>query len=162
MREQLPELLPGLKRFAYALTGARADADDLLQATVERLLRRPPPADADLSRWAFRVCRNLWIDETRSRKVRNHAPASDDLKGAPYEDGETAMINHVTLSEVNLAMQSLPGEQRAALALVAVEGMTYARAAEVLEVPIGTIMSRVARARRGLANVFEPAPECSS
>ncbi|MBY0423332.1 MAG: RNA polymerase sigma factor [Parvularculaceae bacterium] len=151
MRQQIVELLPGLRRFAYALAGARADADDLAQATVLRLLERGAPEDADLKRWAFRVCKNLWIDDRRARAVRLQAATSGAVDGETATDGERAAIGRVALAEAETAMAALPPEQRTALALVAVEGMSYAEAAEALDVPVGTIMSRISRARVALS-----------
>ena len=151
LRQKIVEILPGLRRFAYALAGARADADDLAQATVVRLLERGAPEDADLRRWAFRVCRNLWIDDRRARSVRLQSAASGALDGESSTDGERLAIGRVSLAEAGSAMAALPAEQRAALALVAVEGMTYVEAAEALDVPVGTIMSRISRARVALS-----------
>lgn len=162
LREQIIELLPSLRRFAYALTGSRHDGDDLLQATVERLLLRGAPADAHLLKWSFRVCKNIWIDEIRARKVRNNAADDDVMPGARSEDGERIVMNSVTLDEVHRAMDTLTHDQRAALSLVALEDYSYAEAAAALDVPVGTIMSRVSRARRGLAKILNPLAEAAS
>lgn len=156
-RKDLMAELGGLKRFCLSLTGSDADADDLLQGTVERLLDKGMPADAHLARWAYRVCKNLWIDEVRSREVRQrHAVASargegamdSALEMAPSAETESAAQRE--LDAVYAALAALPEEQRLALVLVAVEGKSYAEAAEILDVPIGTIMSRIARARKQL------------
>lgn len=151
LRQGIVELLPRLRRYAYALTGARADADDLLQTTVERLLEKGVPDDADLHRWAFRVCKNIWIDEIRARNVRVQAAVSGKIGGNELVDGEKTVMDKMAFSEVNEAMSKLPDEQRAALSLVALEGFSYAEAADALDAPIGTIMSRIARARKALA-----------
>jgi len=145
--------LKGLKRFCLSLAGSEADADDLLQGTVERLLERGIPEDAHTARWAYRVCKNLWIDELRSREVRmRHASGiaqhGEALDIAP--SAETQSAGERQLAAVNAALLRLPEEQRMALVLVTVEGRSYAEAAEILEVPIGTIMSRIARARKHL------------
>ncbi len=155
MREELISLLPNLRRFALSLTGSMADADDLLQITVERVLSKGLPEGADVGKWAFRVCRNAWIDETRYRKIRT---ASDDETENSYkhsEDGVTKTMDRIALSQVMRAMQALPPPQREALALVAIEGFSYAEAAEALDVATGTIMSRVARARKALSGQFD-------
>ncbi|MCG8440515.1 MAG: RNA polymerase sigma factor [Caulobacterales bacterium] len=149
-------LLPNLRRFAFALTGQRQDADDLLQSTVERLLDRGVPADADIARWSFRVCKNIWIDEIRARNVRRTAPEAHVGDESASEDGERIVTDRVMLAEVNRAMATLPDEQRAALSLVALEGLSYAETAEALGVPIGTVMSRVSRARRALTRALAP------
>ncbi len=152
-RQELMAELKGLKRFCLSLTGSTADADDLLQATVERLLERGIPNDAHTARWAYRVCKNMWIDELRSREVRQrHANASiqagDPVQVVP--SAEVQSSGEESLEAVNEAMARLPEEQRLALTLVAVEGKSYAEAAQILDVPIGTIMSRIARARKQL------------
>lgn len=158
LREAMLDALPRLRRFAWSLTGHRHDADDLMQATVERVLERAVPKDADVTRWMFKVCRNLWIDEVRARNVRQRAAHAPELADEPTVSGETTAIGELTLREVDTAMAALPDSQRAVVALVAVEGLTYREAAEVLETPIGTIMSRLARARAALATQFEARP----
>jgi len=155
LRHEIVELLPRLRRYAYALTGARADADDLLQTTVERLLLRGVPDDAHMSKWAFRVCKNIWIDEIRARNVRSTAAASGKASSEERVDGERVIMDKLAFVEVNKAMGNLPDEQRAALSLVALEGLSYAEAAETLGAPIGTIMSRIARARKTLTEILK-------
>ena len=152
--QDIIQILPALRRFAFALTRSQADADDVLQATVERLIERELPKGAVLSKWAFRVCRNIWIDEYRRRQVRARASSEDILTGAAIIDGEKVIMDRIRLSEVFEAMGKMPEDYRAALALVAIEGFSYADSAEALGVPIGTIMSRVARARKILAEQF--------
>ena len=150
MHEDLQQILPAVRRFAYSLTGSVHDADDLLQNTVERVLTRPAPADVDLLKWAFRICRNLWIDEYRARKVRHSAVERGELGEEPI-DGEAVILNQITLAQVDRAMSALPDEQRAVLSLVAVQGLAYREVADVLRIPLGTVMSRLARARVALA-----------
>lgn len=155
-RDNLMAELPGLKRFCLSLTGTEADADDLLQATVERLLDRGLPDDAHMARWSYRVCKNLWIDEVRSREVRTRHVVSVVQAGGPGEtspSAEALSAVQLELDAVYAALGKLPEEQRMALTLVAVEGKSYAEAAEILDVPIGTIMSRIARARKQLLRV---------
>ncbi|GAA0564989.1 RNA polymerase sigma factor [Rheinheimera aquimaris] len=154
MTTELTLLLPALRRFAYSLTGNMADADDLLQSTVVKLLDSPPAADVPLLQWSFRVCRNLWIDDYRAKKVRQHT-ALDEAAELSGEDGEQVAINEITLTEVNQAMNNLPGEQREVLSLVAVQGMSYSEAAGVLAIPQGTIMSRLARARVAMVDALK-------
>lgn len=144
------ETLPHLRRFASSLTGNRHDADDLLQSTVERVLTREVPEDADLPKWMFRVLRNLWIDEIRQRDVRAKAAERPELRDEQIVAGEAVVLGELTLREVERAMAELPAEQREVISLVSVEGFTYQEAADVLNVPIGTVMSRLARARAGL------------
>lgn len=149
-RHELIEMLPRLRRFALSLAGSPADADDLLQSTVERLLERGLPAEAELTPWSIRVCRNIWIDEIRASKVRRRAGEELAHSADGMVSGESDTLTELTLREVQGALAALPDEQRAVLELVAVEGHSYREAAEMLETPIGTVMSRLARGRAAL------------
>ena len=158
-RELLLAELGGLRKFCFSLTGSAADADDLLQTTVEKVLEKGMPEDAHAARWAYRICKNAWIDELRSREVRHRYP---QIAGEQYDSAPSA--EHIASGErqmaaVSSALDQLPVEQRLALTLVAIEGKTYAEAAQILEVPVGTIMSRIARARRNLVKIYEPSVE---
>ncbi len=144
-------LLPRLRRFALALTGRANDADDLVQDTVERALRnldRFVP-DTRMDSWLFRIARNLWIDTTRSRNVRKTSDLSEAETLA--HDGARAAEAHLLLSQTLGALAQLPEEQRNVVALVLIDGLSYREAASVLEVPIGTVTSRLARARDALS-----------
>jgi RNA polymerase sigma-70 factor (ECF subfamily) len=105
------------------------------------------------------VCKNLWIDELRSREVRTRHANTLGQAGEALElsspSAETQSSAERSLAAVNEALRQLPEEQRMALTLVAIEGKSYAEAADILEVPIGTIMSRIARARKQLLPVVE-------
>jgi RNA polymerase sigma-70 factor (ECF subfamily) len=147
---ELVGILPNLRRFALSLTGTVADADDLLQSTVVRILDRGLPDDAELLPWCLRVCRNLWIDEIRSRSVRRSACKDPVLANEQILEGEDQVIGEISLGEVQKVLLAMPEQQRVVLELVAVEGYSYKEAAAVLEVPIGTVMSRLARARAAL------------
>ncbi len=153
-RELLLVELSGIRRFCYSLTGNHADADDLLQITVERVLDKGMPADAHAAKWAYRVCKNAWIDELRSREVRQKYPQLVEEQSAEALSAEQVAGNDQELNAVSVALDKLSGDQRLALSLVAIEGKTYAETAEILEVPIGTIMSRIARARRNLMDNY--------
>lgn len=156
MRDELTLLAPALRRFAYSLTGAAHDADDLLQNTLERLLSRGVPEDVELAKWAFRVCRNIWIDEYRARKVRQRNVYSLEETEEPAIDGSQAIYDEITLRQVDAAMDKLPDDQRSIMALVALQGMSYKEVAETLGIPAGTVMSRLARARVALAGFLNP------
>lgn len=149
MKTELKTLLPQLRRFAFSLTGSAQDADDLVQNTIERLLNHPPEPHVTLLHWCFRVCRNVWIDEYRSRKVRQASSDEPELQEAST-DGEASMLAHIQLTQLQKAMNQLPTEQIEVLSLVAVQGCSYAEAAQILALPAGTIMSRLARARSAL------------
>ncbi len=157
MQQELTDLLPALRRFAYSLTGSMADADDLLQNTVERILTRDMPSDVDLTKWAFRICRNVWIDECRARKVRRDATENPELSDGQVTDGEHQTTKEIEWSRVDAAMSRLPEDQRQIISLVAIQGMPYKMVAEILEVPKGTVMSRLARARAALSEALSPA-----
>ena len=154
-RELLLAELGGLRKFCLSLTGSAADADDLLQITVERILDKGMPADAHVAKWAYRVCKNAWIDELRSREVRQRYPQSVAPSEGDYSpSAELLASGERQVEAVAAALEQLPIEQRLSLSLVAIEGKTYAEAAEILEVPVGTIMSRIARARKQLMAIY--------
>ncbi|MES2606763.1 MAG: sigma-70 family RNA polymerase sigma factor [Pseudomonadota bacterium] len=156
MKEQLLNLLPALRRFACSLTNSVADADDLLQNTVERLLNKGVPDDVELAKWAFTVCRNLWIDECRSRKVRSSVEWDPDQHDALLTtEGEKDMVLKIEIDQIGQAMQQLPEEQHLVLSMVAVQGLSYKEVAAALKLPIGTVMSRLARARVKLAELLK-------
>jgi len=153
VKEKLITILPKLQRFARVLTGSRDTADDLVQQACERLLRKPESYDGILclESWMYRVIHNAWIDEKRSMRNKLSEPIEAGLEIAG-ENGEHTIGVRSTLAKVRLEMAKLPVEQRAALMLVCVEGMSYQEAAGVLAIPVGTLMSRLARARLALAS----------
>lgn len=145
-------LLPRLRRFALALTCRSAEADDLVQDTVERALRnlnRFTP-DTRMDSWMFRIAQNLWIDRLRATKIRAGTVNLDEASGAGF-DGVRAAEAHMLLSSTLRALGELPQEQRDVVALVLIDGVPYREAADILGVPIGTVTSRLARARDALA-----------
>lgn len=151
LRHTLTALLPRLRRFGLALTGSGADTDDLVQNACERALRHADQL-RDLPRmdaWLYGIMRNLWIDEVRHRRVRRH----DDIEtahGVIGDDGETTTDSRINLGAVRQAMANMPPDQRTVLMLVCVDGLSYREAADVLGIPIGTVMSRLSRARQDL------------
>tara|TARA_R110002096_G_scaffold309403_3_gene503971 strand:+ start:483 stop:1043 length:561 start_codon:yes stop_codon:yes gene_type:complete len=151
-RDGIIDLLPRLRRFAFALTGSVADADDLLQATVEKALvkHKQFTPGTDLDKWLFRMCKNTWIDEIRGRRVRGPIVDPTDYKSELHLDGEELIINKLRASEVHNAINSLQDEQRMILALIIIEGYSYKEVSKLLNIPIGTVMSRLSRARSTL------------
>jgi RNA polymerase sigma-70 factor, ECF subfamily len=149
VRDQLVALLPRLRRFARALSRNAHDADDLVQVAVERALMRLDQwrPGTRLDSWMYGIIRNAWIDETRSRRRRDRVLAPEELGEHVADSASDAHIQRLSLQA---AMEQLPEEQRLAVALVLVEGLAYKEAAEVLEVPIGTVTSRLARGRETL------------
>lgn len=146
-------LLPRLRRFARSITFHREDADDLVQTALERALGRSDQWEAGtrLDSWIFRIIKNAWIDEVRSRTRR-------DQVFAPEEAGEHVGDNfaeaHQQRMAIQKAMSMLSDDHRVVIALVLVDGMPYKEAAEVLEIPMGTLTSRLARAREALQGLL--------
>lgn len=149
LRERIVDLLPRLRRFARTLARNPHDADDLVQIAVERALARSDQlrADSSLSSWMFGILRNAWIDETRTRGRRNQVFAPEEL-GANV--GDNSSHTHADVLAVQDALGRLPDEQRIAVGLVLVEGLSYKEAAEIMGVPLGTLTSRLARGREAL------------
>ena len=148
--EHIVALLPRLRRFARALSRNQHDADDLTQAAVERALRHRDQfrAGTSLASWMFGIMKNAWIDTRRTRGRRAEVALPEDTGDHPAVSPVDASTSLWSVSE---AMDKLPEDQRLAVALVLVEGMSYKEAATLLEVPIGTLTSRLARGRAALA-----------
>jgi RNA polymerase sigma-70 factor (ECF subfamily) len=156
--ERIVELLPRLRRFARSLSRNQHDADDLVQSTVERAWRhlgQLKPGGNPAS-WMFGIMKNAWIDDRRARGRRGEVAFPEDSGDHPALD-PTDM--NASLWSVSEAMDKLPEEQRLAVALVLVEGLAYKEAAELLEVPVGTLTSRLARGRATLATALGDAKE---
>jgi RNA polymerase sigma-70 factor (ECF subfamily) len=102
----------------------------------------------------YRIAQNIWLDRLRANKVRGEVVDIDAMEGIPGPDGRVVAENELTLQAVVAAMGQLPVEQRAMVALVCIEGASYKEAAEIAGVPVGTVMSRLARARRTLNAVL--------
>jgi len=149
---RIAAVIPRLHRFAWALTGSQADADDITQAALERALshKRSFTAETRLEAWVIRVARNLWLDQLRRRKVRDVA-VDPALLGAVEGDDAHRRLE---AAEALRALSTLPPGQREVAALVLVEGYSYQEAADALQAPIGTVMSRLARARSALADLL--------
>ena len=158
VRGQLGELLPRLRRFARVITRNVHDADDLVQVAVEKALARAAQwrPESRLDSWMFGIMKNAWIDEIRSRRRRDRVLAPEEA-GLAVGDA-SADARDIALS-VQVAMEKLPEEQRLAVGLVLVEGLSYKEAAEVLDVPIGTLTSRLARGREALQSMLGGAGE---
>jgi RNA polymerase sigma-70 factor (ECF subfamily) len=149
--DQLIAVLPRLRRFARGLAGSAAEADDLVQSACERALTRAHQFQEGtrFDSWMFRIVQTIWIDQLRAREVRKEGAEDEGLQVGTDESVRRAEAR-LALREVRSVLAGLPPEQRAALMLVTVDGLSYKEAAEVAEVPVGTIMSRLARARLAL------------
>jgi RNA polymerase sigma-70 factor (ECF subfamily) len=147
--EQIVGLLPRLRRFARTLTGGVQDADDLVHVAIERALSRSDQlrTDAPVSSWLFGILRNAWIDEARARNRRKRVFAPEEL-GESVAD--PSGHQHADVISVQGALARLPDEQREVVGLVLVEGLSYKEAAEIMNVPVGTVTSRLARGRDAL------------
>ena len=154
--DQLIAVLPRLRRFARGLTGSVVEADDLVQAACERALTRRHQFQEGtrFDSWMFRIVQTIWIDQVRARTVRKvEADVAEARIGS--DEPVRRVEARLALDEVRRAVDHLPPDQRAALLLVTVDGLSYKEAAEVVQVPVGTIMSRLARARLALQQQLE-------
>lgn len=152
--EDLREVLPRLRRFALSLTHDLANADDLVQACIERALSRSASrrADGDLRAWLFSILYRCFLDG--QRRSKRYARILDFFSGAPEPlapSAEDVAIARAALG--NLAR--LSADQQSLLLLVSVEGLGYQEAADVLDIPIGTVMSRLSRARKALRDLSD-------
>lgn len=159
LRNDIVKLLPRLRRFALGLCGKHEDADDLVQAACEKALTRLDQYQAGtrLDSWMFRIVQNQWIDLTRSRKTRGDPIDPEELPEIADDHAHRTVEERNHLTSVLHAMQQLPEEQRAVLMLVCVEELSYRDAATALEIPVGTVMSRLSRARLRLAELLNGA-----
>ncbi len=148
----LEALLPRLRRFAHGLTANAADADDLTQIAVERALRARGPwqEGTRLDAWLYRIMRNCWIDTVRSRTRAGRVLAPEEAGEHVGHDPTGQMDAKIDLERLMRAMEQLPPEQREVVALVLIEGFGYREAAELLDLPIGTVSSRLVRGRTAL------------
>ena len=151
-QRQIVDLLPRLRRLARALARNHADADDLTQLALERALARREQwgAGTRLDSWVFRIMKNAWIDETRTRSRQLRVFEPPEAGEAVADSAVPAMETRLEAAEVARAMAALPEDQRLAVALVLVDGLSYREAAEVLETPVGTLTSRLVRGRLAL------------
>ena len=154
LHDQLRELLPRMRRFAFRLTRNAGSADDLVQTTVERALSRwgTRRDDEALQPWLFAILYRQFIDA--HRRARRQVSMLDRFSLAQHTEHPSAEREVVAQSMLE-ALAQLPPEQRSLLLWVSVEGLPYEKVAEVLEVPIGTVMSRLSRARQALRRLCE-------
>ena len=159
--DRLVAFLPNLRRFAISLCRSRDVADDLVQAACERALAAQQSFEQGtrFDAWMFRILRNLWIDQVRRTKTAGPQQDIDETPDIAGSSGERDAEARLTLKSVAEAIGDLPDEHREVLLLVCVEDLSYREAAEVLSIPIGTVMSRLARARKKLAEAAGINPE---
>jgi RNA polymerase sigma-70 factor, ECF subfamily len=147
----LIEILPRMRRFALSLSRNNAVAEDLVQSACLRAIaaKQSWQRGTNFSAWIFRIIRNLWLDQLRHRKVAGYEKVIDDELGlvAPGANAETQLM----LLQVQKAVLNLPDEMREVVSLVCIEELSYRETALLLDLPLGTVMSRLARARIKLA-----------
>ncbi len=151
-RQELVALVPRLRRFALSLAGNAADADDLVQAACVKALRNAGQftPGTRMDSWMYRIVQTLWLDDRRKQALRR--PPVDPAEIEISDGGQAASLpeDRMMLAQARRAMAELPDPQREVLALVAIEGLSYRETAETLGLPLGTVMSRLSRAREAL------------
>jgi RNA polymerase sigma-70 factor, ECF subfamily len=158
LQRQLPQLLPRLWRFALRLTRHHADAEDLLQRCCLRALEKRAQwrPDSVLLSWLFSIMHSVWLNELRAAQRRREGSLDGGVQIEELEDqGSSGDPEYQLLCrQIVDAVEALPEAQRVVMILVAVEGFSYREAAQILEVPIGTVMSRLSRARLSVGSRF--------
>lgn len=151
--------LGALRRYARSLTRDDAGAEDLVHDALVRAYERRSTfrAGADMRAWLLSIVHNAFVDNLRSR--RSEAQREAEAIGMSETRLSPPQEHSVRLSQVREAFLDLPEEQRAALHLVAIEGLSYQEAADALQVPLGTLMSRIGRARAALRQMEENGPD---
>jgi len=156
---ELLTLLPRLRRFARSLARDPADADDLCQLALERALkaREQWQPGTRLDAWMYRIVRNCWIDEVRARTRRAQTFVPEEAGSHVGDRSHEAIERALDMQDLDKAMGELPPEQREVIALVLVEGLAYREAADILDIPMGTLTSRLTRGRQALVRMLETA-----
>lgn len=151
-RRDLVALVPRLRRFALSLTGSAQNADDLVQAACEKALRNAAQftPGTRMDSWMYRIVQTQWLDERRKTARRGTVIDPEDAHLSDHGKAANLPEDRLMLARARAAMADLPEGQRDVLALVAIEGLSYREAAETLDLPVGTVMSRLARARDAL------------
>ncbi len=165
IRAEMVGILPRLRRYAYALTGNLHDADDIVQETCLRALARLDQwqRGTRLDSWMYRIAQNIYFDRCRAAKVRGETVDLDEAYELMSVDGRQEMENRLSLGEALVGIAQLPQEQRSLITLVCINGLSYKEAAQVAEIPLGTVMSRLARARIALhEHISKSEPQVSS
>jgi RNA polymerase sigma-70 factor (ECF subfamily) len=147
-RDRLIACIPRLRRYARALVGDRTGADDLVQDTMERGWRKLSSwqRGSDMRAWLFGIMHNLHVDQVRRPSLQTDV-LDDDTPMPPVKASQT---DGLEIRDLESALRTLPAEQREILLLVALEEMSYDEVAATLSLPIGTVMSRLSRARQKL------------
>lgn len=158
-QSELARLIPRLRRFARSITFNREDADDLVQTALERALPKEGQwqgAEGGLDSWMFRIVKNAWIDEVRGRIRRGRVLAPEEEGEHVGDDSAAALDDRLAVQK---AMALLSEDHRMVIGLVLVDGLPYKEAADILEIPLGTLTSRLARAREALQRLLSDQAE---
>ena len=156
LQDQLIHHIPDLRRFARSLERNRVAADDLVQETLERAIKKMhlyEPSGPFIG-WLNTIMRNLFVDRVRRRKLNASTSLEDAPRNEPYQNEN--QVDRLVLKELRVAIDRLPTEQRQVLLMIALQGLSYEDAAQQLNVPLGTIRSRLFRARANLASKIDP------
>ncbi len=164
LRAALVALGPRLRRFAYGLTGSTEEADDLVQSAYERALTRSEQwqVGTRLDSWMYRIVQTIWLNRINSQRSRNRHLSLITAAREQVYDGQAQVESRLTLERVREFVWQMPEDQRSVLLLVAVEGLSYKEASDVLGVPIGTITSRLGRARIALRDFAAGSPDSTT
>ena len=157
MLRLIEPLIPPLRRYARALVKDRAVADDLVQDCLECAVGRwhQRREDGDARTWMFSILHNLAVSRFRQAAFRGKHVSLDDVDDDTALGRRAAQEDQLTYSDVLEKVAELPEEQRSVLMLIAVEDLSYSEAARVLDIPVGTVMSRLSRARERLLKLME-------
>jgi RNA polymerase sigma-70 factor, ECF subfamily len=156
-RQRIVELLPRLRRFSLSLTGDQDRADDLVQEACVRAMAHAEQwqAGTRLDSWMYRIAQNIWFDKLRATKVRGEVIDIEAYTHLVGSDGRDIIESRQKLAAVSGRIAELPQDQQILIGLICMDGLSYKQAAEALGVPIGTVMSRLARARASLHEVID-------
>ena len=158
-KAELTTILPALRRYALFLTRSADDADDLVNDCIVRILGSRTSFDQSRAvlPWALRILRNIFVDAKRKSPAQSNLPA-DEIAEVSDPTSERRAFERVEVRETLAAIDQLAEPFRDVLVLVSIEGLSYAEASACLEVPVGTVMSRLARARKQLVAILDQAP----
>jgi RNA polymerase sigma-70 factor (ECF subfamily) len=155
-QEEMLRVLPRLRGYATALTGNRFAAEDLIQDTVERAWSKSDRwrEDRDIQMWLHTIMHNLYVDQLRQKTPP--VLSLDESTGHEVPANGELPDEVLNMRDIDNALQQLPWQQREVLLLISLQDLSYEQAAYVLEIPIGTVMSRLSRAREKLRLLIEP------
>lgn len=155
--DRMVEFLPRLRRFATSLTHDQTLSEDLVQETCARALERLDQwqPGSRLDSWMYRIAQNLWIDQLRTQKARREIVDIAAVGEFSDCDGRLVTETRLDILELRKCIAQLPSDQQALIRLVCVDGLSYREAAETLNFPTGTVMSRLARARVALSRMMD-------